>query len=241
MKRYISLLAFILLGLNVSAKEYVASFFGIKSDGITNNTGSIQKAIDYISENRGGTLVFYVGRYLTGTIHLKSNVSIRLEEGAVLVGATSPFDYNGSGNTKAIIEADGQSSVGISGKGVVEGGGITLVNNAKNLIEKGYLKNNFEPALISFKNCTNVSISGLHFWYGPYNAIAFEECKNVNIDGTEINGKGIGSSAGITLTGCKWVNLKDMFVEVAGAPLVSTNNQFVLVKNSITNTGKSIQ
>lgn len=241
MKKYYLLLAIVLLGMHVSAKEYVASFFGIKSDGITNNTGSIQKAIDYISENRGGTLVFYVGRYLTGTIHLKSNVYIRLEEGAILVGATSPFDYNGQGNTKAIVEANGQSNVGISGKGVIEGSGTTLINNANDLIKNGYLKNNFEPALISFKGCANVSISGLHFWYGPYNAMVFSDCKNVNIDGTEINGKGIGTSAGISLSGCKWVNMKDLFVEVGGAPLVSNNNQFVLVKNSITSTGKAIE
>ena len=58
------------------AKDYPASMFGIKSNGEVMNTNSIQKAIDYISENGGGRLVFKVGRYLTGTIHLKSNVTI---------------------------------------------------------------------------------------------------------------------------------------------------------------------
>ena len=57
----------------VWAKDYQMTMFGIKSDGTTMNTRSIQKAIDFISENGGGRLMFSVGRYLTGSIHLKSN------------------------------------------------------------------------------------------------------------------------------------------------------------------------
>ena len=67
------------------AKDYNASYFGIKSNGTTLNTTSIQAAIDYIHAQGGGRLVFYVGRYLTGSIHLKSNVTIHLNEGAVIV------------------------------------------------------------------------------------------------------------------------------------------------------------
>jgi polygalacturonase len=51
----------------IMAKDYNASLFGTKSNGTTMNTTSIQKGIDYINENGGGRLVFYVGRYLTGT------------------------------------------------------------------------------------------------------------------------------------------------------------------------------
>ena len=50
----------------VWAKDYQMTMFGIKSDGTTMNTRSIQKAIDFISESGGGRLVFTVGRYLTG-------------------------------------------------------------------------------------------------------------------------------------------------------------------------------
>ncbi len=72
------------------AKDYTASLFGIYSDGVTLSTRSIQYAIDYIHKNGGGRLVFYVRRYLTGSIHLKSNVTLQLEEGAVLLGSLNP-------------------------------------------------------------------------------------------------------------------------------------------------------
>ena len=41
----------------VWAKDYQMTMFGIKSDGTTMNTRSIQKAIDFISESGGGRLV----------------------------------------------------------------------------------------------------------------------------------------------------------------------------------------
>ena len=73
--------------LPINAKDYYASRFGIASNGTTLNTRSIQKAIDYISENGGGRLIFRVGRYLTGSIYMKSNVTIEL---------SAHTDYRGS-------------------------------------------------------------------------------------------------------------------------------------------------
>jgi len=55
----------IFISFHVQAEDYKASMFGIKSNGTTMNTNSIQKAIDFIHEKGGGRLVFYVGRYLT--------------------------------------------------------------------------------------------------------------------------------------------------------------------------------
>jgi len=75
-------------------KQYKASLFGCKSNGTTMNTSSIQYAIDHISRNGGGRLVFEVGRYLTGSIHLRDNVTIELREGAILVGSPNIRDYD---------------------------------------------------------------------------------------------------------------------------------------------------
>ncbi len=64
--------------LSLSAKDYPAALFGISADGTTLNTRSIQFGIDYISNSGGGRLMFMKGKYLTGTIHLKSDVVIQL-------------------------------------------------------------------------------------------------------------------------------------------------------------------
>ena len=90
--KLISLAFLLLFTLHLSAKDYTISSFGAKADGITLNTCTIQKAIDYISENGGGRLVFEAGNYVTGSIYLKSNVTLQLNYGATILGSTNPFD-----------------------------------------------------------------------------------------------------------------------------------------------------
>ena len=237
MKKCWIFILFILISASVGAKDYNASLFGIKSNGTTNNTSSIQKAIDYISEHGGGTLVFYVGRYLTGTVQLKSNVYIMLEEGAVLLGSSSPYDYKNALGMQAIIVADGQYNVGISGKGVVKGSGSLLVKNTEKLLAAGYMKTNMKPGLVAFSNCTNVSVSALNFWNTAYTALALTNCKDVRIDGISIDGKNIPSSAGILVTHCKWVTMQHMFIKVMQQPITKMNNQNVSIQHSITDKG----
>ena len=124
----------------IRAKDYNASMFGIKSNGSTLNTSSIQKGIDFIHDNGGGRLVFYVGRYLTGSIHLKSDVTLQLEEGAILVGSLNPFDYERLQNWTALIFAIDQQNIGITGKGLIDGQGFQVANNLLGLIHSGVVK-----------------------------------------------------------------------------------------------------
>src|SRR4030042_6951797 len=132
-------LLFIFSSTVLHAKDYNVSLFGAKSNGTTLNTTSIQKGIDHIHENGGGRLVFFVGRYLTGTIYLKSNVTIQLEEGAILVGSVNPLDYEQNFNWTALVFALDQHDIGITGKGVIDGQGFTVANNLVDLIHKGII------------------------------------------------------------------------------------------------------
>lgn len=240
MRNFKLFLLLMLWGGCLQANEYNASFFGITSDGVTDNTKSIQKAIDFIHSKRGGTLVFYVGRYLTGTIQLKPRVNIRLEEGAVIVGVNTPYAYNGSSRSNALFSGENIADVKLSGKGVIEGGGSQLVERTNKLLEYGFIQNGSEPGLVAFSNCRNVTIEGIRFWNGPYKALSFQECKNVNINDLEIIGNNISSSEGIRIYDCKWLNIKGIYVDVTGIPLTEKNNQFLIVQESITEDGKPI-
>ena len=237
MKKYGLLLAFLLMGASLWAKDYNASLFGIKSDGRTNNTASIQKAIDYINSQGGGTLVFYVGRYLTGTVELKSNVCIRLEEGAVLLGSASPYDYKSLDGVPAIIVADGQSNIGLSGKGVVEGAGSLLVANTDTLVQKGYVEKDTKPALIAFSNCINIELRHLNLWNAAYTALNLTKCRNIALKDLDINGQNLPSSAGIYLTGCAWVTLRDLFIRVKQQALTTVDNENIYIRDSMNDTG----
>src|SRR5579862_1224278 len=118
----IKYLVFLLMPAATYAEDYPASMFGIRSDGVVLNTRSIQYAVDFIHERGGGRLVFDVGRYLTGSIHLKSDVGLELKEGAVLLGSLNPFDYDKDGFT-ALLLADSARNISIGGKGIIDGQG----------------------------------------------------------------------------------------------------------------------
>ncbi len=235
----------LLCSLGLSAKDYKASLFGVKSDGITLNTRSIQKAVDYISENGGGRLVFYVGRYLTGTVELKSNVIIQLEEGAVLVGVPSIYDYFGLNGSNALITASGQENIGITGKGVMEGQGAALQNNIKEQVQKGYLKGliaQTSPLLICFNNCSNVTIEELNLRDACGDVQSYKGCKNLTVSKATIKSKAVAGSKGLLLSGCDGVKLSDLFFDTTGIEIssagTSKNISFVNVKNA---SGKKLQ
>ena len=65
--------------------NYNIMAYGAVADGQTNCREAIQKAIDHCNENGGGRVVVPAGKYLSGTIILKSNVELHLENGASYV------------------------------------------------------------------------------------------------------------------------------------------------------------
>ena len=66
---------------------------GAKADGKTLNTTLINHTVDRLSQAGGGTLFFPAGTYLTGTIRLKSNITLELEAGATLLFSDNFDDY----------------------------------------------------------------------------------------------------------------------------------------------------
>jgi len=235
----------LIFSLSVSAKDYKASLFGVKSDGTTLNTGSIQYAIDYISENGGGRLVFYVGRYLTGSFHLKPNVTIQLEEGAVLVGFHSVYDYFESNGTKALILADTVENIGITGKGVIEGNGHAVLKSIEEQVGKGYLdagQLQAKPALINFNACSNVTLDELILRDACGDVQVYSGCKNVKINNITVESKSLPDSEGIVISGCNGFTLSDSFFETSGTELSSNNtSKNVSVSGAVNSKGKKIK
>lgn len=211
----------VLISLQGNAKDYPASFFGIRSDGVTLNTRSIQFAIDYINGNGGGRLVFDVGRYLTGSIHLKSNVTIWLKEGAVLVGSLNPFDYDKKMWT-ALIFAYDQHDIGIIGQGVIDGQGRELAFNVTDLYHRGLAKNTFRndrpeadvrAVVTNFFSCRNVLMKGITIRNSASWVEVYDQCVNLKLDSIYVDSKAFWNNDGIDIVDCDSVAVTNSYID----------------------------
>jgi polygalacturonase len=111
-------------------KEYNINNYGAVADGITMNTVAFEKAIKACSENGGGKVIVPNGKYLTGAIHLESNVNLHLEDKAEILFSINPKDYpivhtswEGTEvmNYSPLIYAKNKTNVAITGKGTLNG------------------------------------------------------------------------------------------------------------------------
>lgn len=106
--------------------------FGARADGTTLNTAAIASAIAECAKAGGGRVLVPAGTFLTGAIHLKSNVELHVSEGATLKFDTNPSSYpivftRWEGmelmNYSPLIYAYQEKNIGITGKGTLDGQG----------------------------------------------------------------------------------------------------------------------
>jgi hypothetical protein len=221
MKKFTILLLLCVTASAVFAKDYPASLFGIRSDGQTLNTRSIQFGIDYINKNGGGRLVFEVGRYLTGSIHLKSGVTLELKEGAVLLGSLNPFDYDKLLLT-ALIFAYDQQDIAITGKGVIDGQGRALAFNVTDLIHRGLVQDLFRSdrpeadkraMLINFRSCKNVLVRGITLRNAASWVQTYDQCRNLRLDSVYVDSKAFWNNDGLDIVDCDSVAVTNSYID----------------------------
>ncbi len=124
----------ILCCLSVNAQQYYNVLkYGAKNDSSKLATQAIKKAIDAAVKNGGGTVYFPAGKYLTGAIHLKSNITIFIDAGAELHFSDNFDDYlpmvksryEGVDVTSfsPLFYAYKAENISIIGRGVIDGHG----------------------------------------------------------------------------------------------------------------------
>ena len=89
---------------------YNVKTFGARGDGTTLDTPAVNKAIETAAAAGGGTVYFPAGTYLCLSIHLQSNISLYLDQGATILAADPKevgvwYDDTGKGAVKIEIRA----------------------------------------------------------------------------------------------------------------------------------------
>lgn len=114
-------------------KEFLITKYGADASGKTLSTDAIKKAIEDCSKKGGGRVVVPRGEFLTGAIHLKSNVNLYISKGATLKFSMNPKDYLPIVHTRwegmelmhlsPFIYAYEQTNIAITGEGTLDGQG----------------------------------------------------------------------------------------------------------------------
>lgn len=191
---------------------YNVADYGAKGDGFTKDTLAIQRAIDKCSE-AGGTVYFPNGRYLMGTIYMKSGVTLKLEVRATLLGSPELSDYapdthynrydNEPFMDRCLIYSHDIEDICIEGPGTIDGqGGCFFDEN------NPYAPH---PMLMRFLKCRNIRLAGFKVRMPAGWSTAFLECGNVVADSLDIlsrhsNGDGLDfdSCRNVIVSNCRF-------------------------------------
>ena len=161
-------------------------------------TSKFQHSIDSCSEHGGGIVRVPKGKYTIGTLHLKDNVDLHLDEGAVLLGSTHPEDYT----SPALIYASGARNIAITGPGTIDGqGGDPVFQKGDN--------GNGRPRIIHFVHCNKVRVENITLKNSPFWVQYYSGCDTVDIRGIKVfshcnwNNDGLDiDSRNVTVSGC---------------------------------------
>ena len=166
---------------------------GAIGDGINLDTIPIQKAIDACNEAGGGVVRFPAGKFVTGTIHLKSNVTLSFDHGAELLGSQDVKDYplgnlrpSREGNSECLLYAQDATNIRLEGLGIIDGRGKPEFFPKR----AGPDGKDNRPRLLRFENCTKVTFSGLTYKNPAFWGIHIVDCKDVHFTGVKIRMRG---------------------------------------------------
>lgn len=228
MKRFgLSILCLLTIPPFLVAQTIDVTSLGAISDGQTLNTIIIQSAIDQAHDAGGGQVLIPGGKFLTGSLILKSNVELHLAESAVLLGSTDPKDYQKLNRWKGLIMADHQENISITGQGTIDGQGAKLALHIDSLFYIGELDSSMyelpmkrplapiRPQVIEMVHCTGIVVSGVTIKNGACWVSTYDMCQDMLIDSIRIESDEYWNNDGIDLVNCKDVIVRNSFVNAA--------------------------
>jgi len=187
-------------------------------DDVPRNTNAIQKAIDACAASGGGRVVVPPGTFPTATIVLKSNVTLHLEKGAVLLGSPAiknyPF-YRPARRRRydvhmgrSLVFAQGADRVSITGQGTLDGNSKT-----KNDFIAPERANGHRPTILWLDECTNVLVQGVTMTSAGFWTSAYTMCRNVHIDGIRITDSTFMNNDGCDICDCENVVIENCDID----------------------------
>jgi polygalacturonase len=191
--------------------------FGATGDGKTLDSPAIDRAIEAASKAGGGRVLFPAGTYLSGSIHLLSNITLDLEAGCIILGApagTHAFDspepnafdmYQDFGHShwhNSLIWGENLENIAVVGEGKINGGGLSRGDKDVSVPDGDGNK------VFSLKLCRNIIFRDFTVQHAGHFAFLLTGCDNVTMDNIKID----TNRDGIDLDCCRNVRVSNCAV-----------------------------
>jgi hypothetical protein len=191
---------------------------GAAADGKTLCTETLQKAVDRCSAAGGGTVYFPPGTYLSGTVFLRSYVTLHLDAGATLLGSPKKEDYpvtrpkdkrdtasrTNQYNLRSIIYAENLDRIAIVGRGTIDGSGAAY---------KDRRHDGIRPLMVRMINCRDVLVEGIQMQNSGFWNQHYLHCERVLVRGIRVFNHTTYNVDGIDIDGCRDFILTDSFID----------------------------
>jgi polygalacturonase len=196
-------------------ENYSILTFGAKANDTILNTEAIQKTIDFASEKGGGRVIIPKGTFLSGTIILKSGVELHLQKGAVLLGSTNITHYKKLKRWKALVMAEGEKNIAITGKGMIDGQGGKLAMHIDSLFHAGKLESKYynfledrpkafiRPQIIEFNHCSWIKVIDITIKNSASWVQTYEACNQVIVNNIKVESMSFWNNDGIDIVDCR--------------------------------------
>ena len=216
--------------------------FGASGDGSTLDTPAVNRAIEAVAAQGGGTVWFPAGTYACYTIRLKSHVGLHLEHGATILAADVPDSGTATGGydpagppqpweayqdfghnhwANSLIYGEGLEDLSLTGPGLIWGKGLSRG-------EADELPRAESPGVgnktIALKNCHNVSIRDISIKMGGHFAVLLTGVDNVILDGLKID----TNRDGIDIDCCRNVRVVNCAVNSPWDDAICPKSSFAL-------------
>lgn len=197
---------------STAARVCDARDYGAKGNGIALDTKAVQSAIDDCHAAGGGTVMVQGGDFLTGTLILKSNITLDIAKGASLLGTRDKSQYPEikakrqcfrCGEPLSLLFAEGAKNLAITGGGTVDGND----GGRGNPWEGG---SGGRPRLVRFLDCDSLTIRNVSFVRSACWTTFLSGCRWVRIDSLTVNSNtDQANQDGIDIDDCKHLHMSN--------------------------------
>jgi len=231
-ERYVYFLLGILLfisrlgfGAGVQAPTYNILDFGAVSNEVTKNTQAIQKTIDVCADAGGGVVLVPPGRFLTGSLVLKTGVTLHLAGGARLLGSQDLSDYP----TGSLISAQKAYNIGITGTGTIDGQGAIFWQGKKRPYQR-------PDRLLRFENCQKIHLKDITLTNSPNWTCELRQSRWVWVEGiTILNDRNAPNTDGIDPVSSSNIFIFDCYINTGDDCIVPKSSAGGPCENIVVN------